>query len=135
MISRLNRGGRTGARAIVIFGAVLLLVSQMIGVAHFHEGAVSRDGIGAAQVGTDSGLCPICQLALHAPGSLAQATTVARGPAIAESDIRRRAGSSRVAGILDRARARSARIDLKPLFDTSDFLLARAIDSRGAARV
>ncbi|MGB0059082.1 hypothetical protein [Candidatus Binatus sp.] len=85
MISRLNRGGRTGARAIVIFGALLLLVSQMIGVAHFHEGAVSRDGIGVAQVGTDSGLCPICQLALHAPGSLARVPTVVRGPAIAVS--------------------------------------------------
>ena len=85
MISRLNRGGRTGARASVIFGALLLLVSQMIGVAHFHEGAVSRDGIAAAQVGTDSGLCPICQLALHAPGSLARVPTVVRGPAIAVS--------------------------------------------------
>lgn len=85
MISRLNRGGRTGARASVIFGALLLLVSQMIGVAHFHEGAVSRDGVGVAQVGTDSGLCPICQLALHAPGSLARVPTVVRGPAIAVS--------------------------------------------------
>jgi len=85
MISRLHRGGRTGARAIVIFGALLLLVSQLIGVAHFHEGAVSHDGAGAAQVGIDPGFCPICQLALHAPGSLAQVPTVARGPATAES--------------------------------------------------
>jgi hypothetical protein len=84
MISTVHRGGRTGARAIAIFGAALLLVSQLIGAAHFHEGAVSRDGVAAAQVSTDAGLCPICQLALHAPGSLAQTTTVARGPAIAE---------------------------------------------------
>jgi hypothetical protein len=85
MISRLHTGGRTGKRASVIFGALLLLVSQLIGVAHFHEGAVSHDGIGAAQVGIDSGLCPICQLALHAPGSMAQVPTVVRGPATAES--------------------------------------------------
>ena len=84
MTFRFHKTNRPLARAIAIFGAALLLVSQLIGVAHFHEGAVSRDGIGAAQVATDSGLCPICQLALHAPGSLAQATTVARGPAIAE---------------------------------------------------
>jgi hypothetical protein len=84
MISRLHRSGRIGVRALAIFGAALLLVSQLIGVAHFHEGAVSRDGITAAQVGIDPGFCPICQLALHAPGSLAQATTIARGPAIAE---------------------------------------------------
>jgi hypothetical protein len=50
-------------------------------------------------------------------------------------DIRLRARAIRVASILDRARARSARIALKPLFDISDFLLVRAIDSRGAARV
>ena len=128
MISRLNRGGRTGARAIVIFGALLLLVSQMIGVAHFHEGAVSRDGIAAAQVGTDSGLCPICQLALHAPGWLARVPTVVPRTCDRRKRICRRAGSMRVAGILDRARARSARIELKPLFDTSDFQLACAID-------
>ena len=85
MIPRVHKDGRTGARAIAVFGAALLLVSQLIGVAHFHEGAVSRDGKVVAQIGTDPGFCPICQLALHAPGSLAQATTVARTPAIAET--------------------------------------------------
>jgi hypothetical protein len=83
MRSRFHRGERASARAIAIFGAVLLIVSTSIGAAHFHEGAVSRDGIAAAQTGPDQGLCPVCQLALHSPGSLAAATTVARGPAVA----------------------------------------------------
>jgi hypothetical protein len=85
MLSSFQRSGRTAARAISVFGAVLMLVSQLIGVAHFHEGAVTRDGIAAAQVGGDRGLCPVCQLALHSPGTVSAATTVARGPAIAET--------------------------------------------------
>lgn len=85
MTFRFHKTNRPLARAISIFGAAVLLVSQLIGAAHFHEGTASRDGIGVAQVGTDSGLCPICQLALHAPGSLARVPTVVRGPAIAVS--------------------------------------------------
>ena len=85
MLSRFQRSGRTAARAISIFGAVLMLVSQLIGVAHFHEGAVSRDGIVATQISDDPGLCPVCQLALHSPGSVAAATAITRGPAIAET--------------------------------------------------
>lgn len=69
---------------MAIFGAALILVSQMVGVAHFHESAVSRDGRVTAAVSIDPGFCPVCQLALHSPGSLVQATTVAREPAIAE---------------------------------------------------
>src|SRR5271168_3359661 len=85
MLSRFQRSGRTAARAISIFGAMLMLVSQLIGVAHFHEGVVTRDGIAAAQVGGDQGLCPVCQLAMHSPGSVSAATTVARGAAVAET--------------------------------------------------
>ncbi|HZC45845.1 MAG TPA: hypothetical protein VE243_05170 [Candidatus Acidoferrum sp.] len=81
MISRVHNG-RTSARAIAIFGAALILVSQAIGAAHFHAGAVSRNGVVTATLSADAGLCPICQLALHSPGSVATATTVARGPAI-----------------------------------------------------
>ncbi|MGH7923837.1 MAG: hypothetical protein ACREQH_04510, partial [Candidatus Binatus sp.] len=66
-------------------GAALMLVSQLIAVAHFHEGSVSRDGVAAAQIAADLGLCPVCQLALHTPGTVAAATTFARGPAIAET--------------------------------------------------
>ena len=44
-----------------------------------------REGIAAAALNADPGLCPICQLALHSPGSVSAATTVARGPAIAET--------------------------------------------------
>jgi hypothetical protein len=85
MTFRFHKTNRPLARAISIFGAAVLLVSQLIGAAHFHEGAVSRDGVGAAQVVVDPGFCPICQLALHAPGSLAQVPTVVRGPATAET--------------------------------------------------
>ncbi len=83
MTSRFHKGGGAAARAIAIFGAALILVSQAIGAAHFHQGAVSRDGV--AQLSADEGLCPVCQLALHAPGSVASAATAARGPAIAET--------------------------------------------------
>ena len=85
MAYRIHKTNRLLARSISIFGAALILVSQLIGVAHFHESAVSHNGVAAAQISTDAGLCPICQLALHSPGSMAQATTVARAPAIAET--------------------------------------------------
>jgi hypothetical protein len=85
MISRFHNSGRAAARAIAIFGAALILVSQMVGVAHFHESAVSRDGRVTATLSIDPGFCPVCQLALHSPGSLATTTTVARGPIVAET--------------------------------------------------
>jgi hypothetical protein len=85
MAYRFHKSDRSLARAISIFGAALILVSQLIGVAHFHEGAVSRNGVASPQISTDTGLCPICELALHSPGAMANATTVARGPAIAET--------------------------------------------------
>jgi len=85
MAYRIHKTNRLLARSISIFGAALILVSQLIGVAHFHESAVSHNGVAAAQISTDAGLCPICQLALHSPGSVSAATTVARGPAIAET--------------------------------------------------
>ena len=85
MAYRIHKTNRLLARAISIFGEALILLSQLIGVAHFHESAVSHNGVAAAQISTDAGLCPICQLALHSPGSMAQATTVARAPAIAET--------------------------------------------------
>lgn len=85
MTSRFHKGGTAASRAIAIFGAALILVSQAIGSAHFHEGVVLRDGVVTTQLSVDEGLCPICQLALHSPGSIAAAPTVARGPAIAET--------------------------------------------------
>ena len=85
MLSRVHKRDRTTARAIAVFGAALILVSQLIGVAHFHEGAVSRDGVVTAALSIDPGFCPVCQLALHSPGSLAVATTVAGGPPIPEA--------------------------------------------------
>jgi len=85
MAYRFHKTDRPLARAISIFGAALILVSQLIGVAHLHAGAVLRHGVASPQISTDAGLCPICQLALHSPGSMARATTVARAPAIAET--------------------------------------------------
>ncbi|MGB8414286.1 MAG: hypothetical protein WCE23_15810 [Candidatus Binatus sp.] len=83
MLSRFHKSGRVAARAIAIFGAALILVSQAIGAAHFHEGAASRNGVAVAEFSADPGFCPVCQLALHSPGSVASTATVARGPAIA----------------------------------------------------
>ena len=85
MFSNVHKTSRAAARLTALFCAALILVSQLIGVAHFHEGAVSRNGVASAQLSADAGLCPVCQLALHSPGSLAQATTDARGPAVAEA--------------------------------------------------
>ncbi len=83
MTSKFHKGGTVAARAIAVFGAMLILVSQAIGAAHFHLGAASRDGVPVTQLTVDEGLCPICQLALHSPGSVSPAAAVARGPAIA----------------------------------------------------
>ena len=83
MIGRFQKSVRSSARAFAIVVSALLLVSQTVGAAHFHAGPVSL-GIVAAQSGADQGLCPICQLALHSLGSVSAATTVERGPDIAE---------------------------------------------------
>ncbi len=80
---RVHKFGRAAARAIAIFGAVLLLVSQTVGAAHFHEVAGSRDGVASAALSADPGFCPVCQLALHSPGSVAATVTVAWAPATA----------------------------------------------------
>ena len=85
MISRVHRSGRAAARAIAIFGAALILVTTSVGASHFHERAVSRDGGAVAQVAVDEGLCPLCEFALHSPGSVSSATTVARGPAMVDT--------------------------------------------------
>ena len=73
------------ARAIAIFGAALLLISQVVGVAHFHESAASRGGVVTTALSSDPGFCPVCQLALHSPGSVSAPAIVANGPAIAEA--------------------------------------------------
>ena len=135
MAYRIHKTNRLLARAIAIFGAALILVSQLIGVAHFHESAVSHNGVAAAQISTDAGLCPICQLALHSPGSMAQATTVARGPGYRRDDISRRAEPFRVAGFLGRARARSSYNALSPLFDRFDSSRARDRFARRHPRI
>ena len=85
MTSGFHKGSRAASRAIAILGAALILVSQAIGAAHFHEGAASRDGVEVAQLSVDPGFCPVCQLALHSPGSVSATVSVARGPAIAET--------------------------------------------------
>jgi hypothetical protein len=84
MISRLHKSGRATARGVAIFLAALMLVSQSIGAAHFHDGAASRGGVATA-VNADSGFCPVCQLALHSPGSITATTAIERGPAVVET--------------------------------------------------
>jgi hypothetical protein len=83
MTSRFHKSDRPASRAVAIFGAALIFVSQLIGVGHFHESALSRNGVITATLSVDPGLCPICELALHSPGSFAAAATVAHGPDIA----------------------------------------------------
>src|SRR5258708_33476123 len=75
------------ARTLATIGATLILFAQLIGAVHFHEGVISHDGIVTAELSADQGLCPICQLAFHSPGSLAAAPTVARGPAISDAVV------------------------------------------------
>src|SRR3984893_19009789 len=104
MAYRIHKTNRLLARCISIFGAALILVSQLIGVAHFHESAISHNGVASPQISTDAGLCPICQLALHSPGSMAQATTVARAPAVAETIFVTAPRPSQASGFCDRRR-------------------------------
>ena len=73
------------ARAIAIFGATLLIISQVVGVAHFHDGAASRAGVASTALSSDPGFCPVCQLALHSPGSVSAPVIVANDLAAAEA--------------------------------------------------
>ena len=82
---RFHKSDRLLTRAIAIFGAVLILVSTSVGASHFHERAVSRDGGAVAQLAVDEGLCPLCEFALHSPGSVSSTATVTRGPAIVDT--------------------------------------------------
>jgi hypothetical protein len=75
-------------RAIATIGATLVLFAQLIGAVHFHQGVVSHDGIANAALSADQGLCPVCQLAFHSPGSVAAAPTVSRGPAFTDAIVR-----------------------------------------------
>ncbi len=75
------------ARTLATIGATLVLFAQLIGAVHFHEGVISHDGLVTAELSANQGLCPICQLAFHSPGSLGAAPTAARGPAIADAVV------------------------------------------------
>ncbi len=75
-------------RVIATTGAVLILFAQLIGAVHFHQGVVSHDGIVNAELSADQGLCPVCQLAFHSPGSVAPAPTVSREPAFTDALVR-----------------------------------------------
>jgi hypothetical protein len=76
------------ARAIATIGATLVLFAQLIGAVHFHQGVASHDGIVNAALSADQGLCPVCQLAFHSPGSVAAAPTFSRGPAFSDAIVR-----------------------------------------------
>jgi len=76
------------SRAIATIGATLVLFAQLIGAVHFHQSVVSHDGIVNAELSADQGLCPVCQLAFHSPGSVASAPTFSRGPASTDAIVR-----------------------------------------------
>ena len=82
-----KKSGRL-ARAIATMGAVLVLFAQLIGAVHFHQGVVSHDGAVTAELSADPGLCPVCQLAFHSPGSVAAAPTVSRESAFTDAIVR-----------------------------------------------
>lgn len=83
MLSTIHKG-RT---ATAIFAAILIVASQAVGAAHFHEGVVSRNKSAVTQLAIDEALCPLCQFALHSPGSVSSTPALARGPFIAETLI------------------------------------------------
>ena len=88
MSSWFHKKGGSSARVIATIGATLVLFAQLIGAVHFHQSVVSHDGIVNAELSADQGLCPVCQLAFHSPGSVAAAPTVSRGPAFNDAIVR-----------------------------------------------
>jgi hypothetical protein len=52
------------ARTRAVFSAALLLLAQFVGAAHFHS-LPDRTTIGTPSSASE--ICPICELALHAP--------------------------------------------------------------------
>lgn len=87
MISGFHKRNRLAARSLAMLGATLVLFAQIIGAIHFHEATAPRDGIAAAHSVVDQGLCPVCQLAFHSPGSIAAAPSFARGTASSEAIV------------------------------------------------
>ena len=81
MVSRrrgIGRSIRSGAKAIALFGVVLILASQFIAVAHFHQRNVTPQFNAPTQVVADDGLCALCSLAFHAPFNPAATSSIAR---------------------------------------------------------
>jgi len=81
MVSRrrgISRSIRSGAKAIALFGVVLILASQFIAVAHFHQRNVTRQFNAPTQVVADDGLCALCDLVFHAPFNPAAKPTFVR---------------------------------------------------------
>lgn len=67
------------ARAVASLGAALVLLAQLIGAVHFHEGVRPPARATAAAPSSDRGQCPVCQLAFHSPGSIASAPAISVG--------------------------------------------------------
>ncbi|HVN64592.1 MAG TPA: hypothetical protein VMT58_08130 [Candidatus Binataceae bacterium] len=61
-------------RAISVAGAALILAAQLVSAVHFHQAAAT------SQFNLDEGICPICELAFHSPGSISAAPAIMRGP-------------------------------------------------------
>ena len=58
---------RGGAKSLALFGAGLILVAQLLALAHVHQGNPTRQFSTQTQLVADDGLCALCVLAFHAP--------------------------------------------------------------------
>jgi hypothetical protein len=68
---------RGGAKSIALAGAVLI-VAQLLALAHNHQGNPTRQFNAPTQVVADDGLCALCNLAFHAPLNPAASPSIAR---------------------------------------------------------
>jgi|SRR5579862_4828054 len=86
---------RARHRRLAAVGGFLLLVAQLLAVAHFHRNQFAT-GISATPQATSNGaeLCPICVSTLHAPVAVAFAPSVARPHAAIERAVDQQARPS-----------------------------------------
>src|SRR5258708_39071786 len=52
-------------RSIAVFGTALVLVAQFVGTMHWHPPAQSAWTVASVQPSLETGLCALCQVAVH----------------------------------------------------------------------
>src|SRR5512143_217928 len=72
---------------IARLGAALILLAQLVGAAHYHEGVAARRPAVASQAIADQSSCPVCQLAFHSPASFASVSAVSNSLALEETIV------------------------------------------------